>query len=104
MINPLNYILLFFVSIMISGCVQGVKTEVIQKEEFSYLKFTGDTELISVIIDDGTYNFNLTKNNKESLYKIDTGKHRIKIYKNQNLIVDRVIFLENHVTTEINIR
>ena len=59
MINPLNYILLFFVSIMISGCVQGVKTEVIQKEEFSYLKFTGDTELISVIIDDGAYNFNL---------------------------------------------
>ena len=90
-------------SIVISGCVQGIKTEIVQKAEFSYLKFTGDTEFISIIIDKGTYNFNLSKTNKERLYKIDTGKHRIQIYKNKNLIIDRVMFLENHVTTEINI-
>ena len=90
----------------ISGCVKGVKTEVVQKSEFSYLKFTGNTNSISVIIDDGKYNFTLSESSsskKETLYKVDKGKHRIKVYQNNNLIIDRMIFLENHVTTEINI-
>jgi len=98
-----------------TGCVQGVKTEVVQHAEFSYLKFTGNRDSVSVIIDEGQYNFDLFKstsyggsqdvapNKKETLFKIDTGKHRIQIYRNNNLIMDRMIFLENHVTTEINI-
>ena len=95
----LNFLLLCMVTLTMSGCAS-VKTEVIQKAEF-----TGDTESAIVSINDNQYNFDLTKvaKNNEILYKIDTGKQRIKIFKNNQLIIDRVIFLENHVTTEINI-
>ena len=37
------YILLLSFTLSITGCVQGVKTGVVQKAETSYLKFTGGT-------------------------------------------------------------
>ena len=111
----ITYILLLSFTLSISGCVQGVKTGVVQKAETSYLKFTGGTSgndygNVSVIIDDGQYSFDLFTNDgnaktakKQTLYKINPGKHRIKIYRNNNLLIDRVIFVEDQVTTEINI-
>lgn len=101
----LKNILCLLIVLLLGGCVKGVKTEVVHKEEFSYLKFTGSLDSALVVIDDGKYNFNFSesKSKRETLYKVDNGKHRIQVYKNNNLIIDRLIFLENHVTTEVNI-
>tara|TARA_Y100000768_G_C23896557_1_gene642897 strand:- start:550 stop:870 length:321 start_codon:yes stop_codon:yes gene_type:complete len=96
-----NFISLLFLLIF-SGCVKDVKTEILQKSEFSYLKFKGNYESIFVVVNDGEYEFNLDSlEENEVLYKIEQGKHRIQIYRNNNLISDRLIFLENQVTTEI---
>ena len=91
-----------------NGCVQGVKTGVVQKADYAYLKFTGNLDSASVIIDDGKYSFDLftyynDPTKKRSLYKISKGKHRIQVYKNDILVVDRTIFVDNHVTMEIDI-
>ena len=79
--NPLlKNILCLLIILSMGGCVKGVKTEVVHKTEFSYLKFTGDLDSSLIIIDDGEYKFNLSdsKSKTETLYKIDNGKHRIK--------------------------
>ena len=111
----IHRILLLSFILSITGCVQGVKTGVVQKDETSYLKFTGGTRgndygAVSIIIDDGKYSFDIFTNDgnvntakKQTLYKINPGKHRIQIYRDNNLLIDRVIFVENQVTTEINI-
>ena len=109
--NPFLYISLLIITVFsftgITGCVSGIKTGVIQKSEFAYLKFTGNLDSVSVTVDEGKYNFDLFENNgsskKNTLYKISNGKHRVQIYRNNNLIIDRMIFVDNHITTEINI-
>ena len=79
------------------GCAYNTGT--IQRAEKSYLQFLGNTEGISVVIDENDA-FGLTIA-KDTLYQLNHGKHTLKIYRNNNLIIDRIIFLEDHGTMEI---
>ena len=79
------------------GCAYNTGT--VQRAEKSYLQFLGNTEGISVIIDENDA-FGLTIA-KDTLYQLNHGKHTLKIYRNNNLIIDRIIFLEDHGTMEI---
>jgi len=79
------------------GCAYNTGT--IQRAEKSYLQFLGNTEGVSVIIDENDA-FGLTTA-KDTLYQLNHGKHTLKIYRNNNLIIDRNIFLEDHGTMEI---
>ena len=79
------------------GCAYNTGT--VQRAEKSYLQFLGNTEGISVVIDENDA-FSLTIA-KDTLYQLNHGKHTLKIYRNNNLIVDRIIFLEDRGTMEI---
>jgi len=79
------------------GCAYN--TGAVQRAEKSYLQFIGDTEGVSVIIDENEA-FGLTTA-KATLYQLNHGKHTLKIYRNNKLIIDRIIFLEDHGTMEI---
>lgn len=89
--------ILCIVFLLFVGCAYNTGT--IQRAEKSYLQFLGNTEGVTVVIDE---NVSLGLSNEDNaLYQLDHGKHTIRIYRNNNLIIDRVIFLEDHATMEI---
>jgi len=83
--------------LLIAGCAYNTGTT--QRAEKSYLQFLGNTEGVSVIIDENV-SFGLSIEN-DTLYQLNHGKHTIRVYRNNKLIIDRVIFLEDHGTMEI---
>ena len=114
-------IILFFTS-----CTPSYYTGTVQREEKSFLRFIGNTKDVTVFIDDykpfklhqekglKSYdNYGLRKipsvtsgwadGSEYNIYQVDNGKHRLKIYRGDNLIVNRVIFIEDHATMEISV-
>ncbi len=85
------------VFLLFVGCAYNTGT--VQRAEKSYLQFLGKTDGVSVVIDE-TISFGLS-DEKDSLYQLNHGKHTIRVYRNNKLIIDRVIFLEDHGTMEI---
>ena len=83
--------------LLFMGCAYN--TGIVQRAEKSYLQFIGNSEGVSVIIDENNA-FGLSTT-KDTLYQLNHGKHTLKIYRNNNLIVARIIFLEDQETMEI---
>lgn len=90
----------------------GYKEGVVQKAEKSYFKFVGNWHDARVEIDDlkpfyldskfqNTENGPENKPAESKLYQIAPGKHSIKIYKNNNLVVDRILLLDNQTILEV---
>ena len=79
------------------GCAYN--TGRVQRAEKSYLQFIGNSEGVRILIDENN-TFELAET-KDMLYQLSHGKHTLKIYRNNNLIIDRIIFLEDHGTMEI---
>ena len=101
------------VFLLLIGC--GYQEGVIQDEPVSYLRFTGAFKGAIVYIDD-LEPFELGKaessddveNNPSQAtgpiqYRVETGKHRITVRKNGQVVVDRIIILDNGVTREVRI-
>ncbi len=82
-----------------SGC--GYKQGVITGDKKSYLYFTGNTENILVSINDGIQ-FSV-KAGKDNQYKIKPGKHLVKVYKGDKIIVKREIFVGDGIAKEIEV-
>ena len=102
-------IFLLLVMTFIYAC--GYQEGIVQKAERSYLKFSGNIENASVEIDNMAP-FTITargaSENGESktenkVYQLLPGKHSLKIYRNGNLIVNRILILENQTTIEVTI-
>ncbi|MFA6541285.1 MAG: hypothetical protein WCT99_06750 [Bacteroidota bacterium] len=91
---------LIILSFFIAAC-GGYNEGVIQKTEKGQLKFVGNVDQASVIVDDGKP-FVLDKN--DVVYEIKPGTHSVKVYKNNQLIVNRTIVIDNGVTMEIEIQ
>ena len=87
------------ISLILLYCCS-LNTGTIQKAEKSYLKFIGKAEFVTVIVDDDR-SFDLNTVEKNAVYQIDPGKHRIQIYRSGELVVDRVVFVEDQGTMEI---
>ena len=89
--------LLFF-----CACSFNTNSGTIQRAEKSYLKFIGNSDGVSVIIDDNN-SFKLSDNakNKDMVYTLRHGKHKLKVFRNNNQISERIIFLEDNGTMEI---
>ena len=98
---------------LLTGC--GYKEGMIQDEPLSYIRFTGATEGAVVSIDDSEP-FELGKadpsadarNNPSEAtgpihYRVEPGKHRITVRKSGQLVVDRILLLDNGVTREVRI-
>ncbi len=84
-------------SIALMSC-GGYTTGTIQKAEKSFLKFTGRMQGTTISVDDGAQ---FAFDPKIELYEVKPGKHGIKIFRNNQIIVDRVVIVDNQTTFEI---
>lgn len=107
-----KYLLLFCSLLLITSC--GYKEGIIQKSDKSYFNFIGDVKNVSVQIDSAEP-FTLGSlvvdddgkerivNKKNKLYQVAPGKHNLKVYRNGQLVINRVLFLDNNVIKEVQI-
>ncbi len=71
----------------------------IQKGEESFFVFSGNLENVKIHIDElQPFTPSIGKH-----YQIRPGKHTVMAYRDGNLLLNRMIILENQVTTEIKI-
>lgn len=78
----------------------GLRTTVSTKDYNGFIKFVGNTNGITVVIDNNEP-FQLEL--KTEAYELKPGKYQIKIYRNEILIVDRLILIDKQITTEIEV-
>jgi hypothetical protein len=90
---------IILVSLFIISC-GGYNTGIVQKTEKGFFKFVGNINSVTVAIDDGE---GLSLDPKTEVYQVKPGKHSIKIYRNNQLILDRVVIVDNQSTMEIQI-
>ena len=91
--------------LLFCACSFNANSGTIQKAEKSYLKFIGNSDGVSVLIDDdNSFKLAGTIENKDMVYQLTHGKHKLKVFRNNNLISERIIFLEDNGTMEIMIQ
>ena len=97
----LKKIVLFsFISIFLLSC-GAYNAGAISRAERSYIKFTGDPTKVTIVIDEGSP---ITLSLDDfTVYETTPGKHNLKAYRNKDLIINRVVFLENQGTMEITL-
>ncbi|MCD6433719.1 MAG: hypothetical protein J7L21_06730 [Sulfurimonas sp.] len=82
-----------------SGC--GYKEGVLSEQRQSSIYFSGNTRGLTVSIDGGEeFKVSPGRNNQ---YRIKPGKHDIRVYRGENIIVDRRIYLGDGVAKEIGV-
>ncbi len=89
----------FLSTLWLSGC--GYKEGVSVGDQKSFLYFSGNTDNVSVSVDDGE-KFSVD-NGRDNQYKIKPGKHSIRVYREDKLIVNREIYVGDEIAKEINI-
>jgi len=96
-------ILLLLGILILHAC--GYQEGIVQKGEKSFIKFAGNLENISVQLDDmkqfvfKSGSESGTDDNK--LYQVSPGKHVLKVYRDGNLIINRILFLDDQATAEV---
>lgn len=93
-------ILSILIALGLSAC--GYKEGIVTAAAKSHLYFTGDTSKILVSVDNGE-KFPV-KEGRDNLYNIKPGKHLVQVYKNNQLIVKREIFVSDGVSKEIEVK
>ncbi|MCU7493902.1 MAG: hypothetical protein HF314_03335 [Ignavibacteria bacterium] len=93
-----NFAILVLLMTFLAGC--GYNESITIKADKSYLKFVGNTEMIQISIDGGDP---FPIDNKIDLYQTAPGKHEIKITRNSQVVVKRLVFLDNKTTMEIKV-
>lgn len=94
--------LILFCTLFLVSC--GYQTGVIQKAEKGYLRFSGswDTDEVAVYVSD-MQPFKLKPNDQTTLFEITPGKHFLKVVRGNNVVVDRVVFVESQATYEVKV-
>jgi hypothetical protein len=98
--KQLFVVLSIIAALTFSAC--GYKEGVATGEQKAHLYFTGDTKNILVSIDKGE-KFSV-KEGRDNLYNIKPGKHLVEVYKDNQLIVKREIFISDGVSKEIEVQ
>jgi len=86
--------------IFLSGC--GYKEGVAIATQKSYLYFTGNINNTMVSMDNGA-KFSV-KSGKNNQYSVKPGKHLVEVYKDDNLIIKREIFISDGIAKEIEVQ
>lgn len=73
---------------------------IIQQADRSYIIFTGNAKEVIVQIDDEKP-FQIEGEKKKTLYQVRPGKHIVKAFRREELIVKRILFLDNQMTMEV---
>jgi len=92
-------IIVLLISFLICSC-GGYNEGIIQKSEKGFLKFVGEIKTVTVAIDQGE---EFLLDSKIEVYQVKPGKHTIKMYRNNNLILNRNVIVDNQTTMEIEI-
>ena len=87
------------VSALLVSC-GGSNEGIVQKNEQAQIKFVGNILQSSASIDDGEV-FTIEK--ADVVYTLKPGTHVVKVFKSNQLVVNRSVFIENGVTMEIAI-
>jgi hypothetical protein len=98
--KQLFLIISIITALTFSAC--GYKEGVATSAQKAHLYFTGDTKDVLVSIDKGE-RFSV-KAGRDNLYNIKPGKHLVEVYKGDQLIVKREIFVSDGVAKEIEVR
>ena len=99
--NTKIMILVSLIVLLISSCAYN--EGIIQKDNTAYLKLTGNTDNISMQIDDGEIN-QLIEISDNTIYEIQPGTHIITVRRNSEIIVKRKLYFDNQITTEVNVK
>ena len=78
----------------------GYQETITQKSEKSFLKFTGTTAGASFTIDGGEL---VTIDKGDFIYQVKPGKHEIKVYRTNQIIVNRSVFVDSQATMEVEV-
>lgn len=99
-------VMLVVLGLLVYAC--GYHEGVIQKAERSYLMFTGNWQSTLIQIDEGRpFPLSSIKETQEGhkpnqvLYQVAPGKHRLRVFRDGRLIVNRILFLEDQGTMEV---
>jgi hypothetical protein len=85
--------------LLFSGC--GYKEGISAGDQKSYLYFSGNTEDVTVSVDNGEpFSVEQGRNNQ---YKIKPGKHTVRVYRDNKMIVNREIYVGDNIAKEIGI-
>jgi hypothetical protein len=95
----MKYFFLFCATAFIMSC-GGYKTATIQKSEQAFIQFTGTYDTLMVVIDGGK---DVMHTDKSKVFQVSPGNHQVKVYKKDMLVVDRVIFIGNGNTMEVEV-
>lgn len=87
-------------ALLLSGC--GYKEGAATGERTSYLYFSGDTDAVTVSVDGGE-RFEVEAG-RDHQYKIQPGKHNVRVYRGDNLIVEREIYVGDGIAKEIGVQ
>lgn len=101
-------IIIPILGLLLVSCTYGNRQGVVQKSNKSYLHFMGNTENVTFVIDEGEL-INLQKEEGSRryapnlLYQITPGKHSLKVYREGELIIDRLIYVSSNETKEVEL-
>ncbi len=99
----MRIILMLLTGLLLTGC--GYKEGVVQPAEASYLHFTGNLERVSVQIDNmEPFALKNTGGDESVIHQISPGQHVVKVFRNGELIVNRILLLDNQMTKEVMIQ
>ncbi len=86
-------------SMLFAAC-GGYNEGIIQKSEKGFIKFTGNTTQIVLKIDDGTpFQYDI----KNPVYQVKVGKHTVQVIRDDEVIVNRIVLIDNQTTMEIEV-
>lgn len=94
-----NFAVLFFSVILFTHC-GGYKTGVLEKDSSGFIKFIGNTTNASVEIGE-TISFSI--NPETDIYKLKPGKYTVKVYRDNNLVVERILIIQSQNTIELEV-
>lgn len=89
----------FILSLLLISC-GGYRTSIVEKDNSGFLKFTGNTANVTITLNDED-EFSLDP--KTELYKVNPGQYNLKAYRDNILLIDRIIIVEKQTTNEIEV-
>jgi hypothetical protein len=90
----------FLFALILAGC--GYQEGVSTPEKKAYLYFTGDVKDVKVVVDNNE-GFSVEEGSKNK-YKINSGKHKITVYRADKIVVNREIFVSDGIEKEIEVQ
>jgi len=102
-------IIIPILALLFISCTYGNREGVVQKSGKSYLHFQGNPANVTFVIDDGEpINLEEEKGSDRYapnlLYEISPGKHSLKVFRNGELIIERLIYVASSETKEVELQ